>query len=136
MFNKHSGRPDKLQACCAECNREKFKKYYKNNKDKHIKKVKEVREKYRSKVDLLIKQFLQANPCIDCGNNDIRVLEFDHIGEKSFGLASVKRRGFSLKKIKEEIDKCEVRCANCHRIKTLITLNPNCYRLTTTIPSG
>jgi hypothetical protein len=56
--------------------------------------------------------------CIDCGYNKNPVaLDFDHVGEKLFGIAeSVKSQ--SMETIMEEVLKCEVRCANCHRIKT------------------
>lgn len=54
--------------------------------------------------------------CVDCGNKDYRVLDFDHVrGTKLFSLHSAHR---ALKSIYAEIEKCEVRCANCHRIQT------------------
>jgi hypothetical protein len=47
------------------------------------------------------------------------VLEFDHIGDdKKFNISDAVRKGYSMKKLTEEIAKCEVRCANCHRKKT------------------
>ena len=64
--------------------------------------------------------------CVDCGNSDIRVLEFDHISNDKFKNVSALRTG-SLEKIKEEIAKCEVVCANCHKIRTYGRMN-NCYR--------
>lgn len=63
--------------------------------------------------------FLLENPCVDCGNEDIRVLEFDHIrGKKRLGVAVMVNQGYTLDTIKSEISKCEVRCRNCHTIKT------------------
>lgn len=58
--------------------------------------------------------------CCQCGNTDFRVLEFDHKDrkEKSFSVAEGLKRGYSLAKLKSEIEKCQVLCANCHRIKT------------------
>ena len=48
------------------------------------------------------------------------VLEFDHRGEipKLKAVSSLMRLRVPLKIIIEEINKCEVRCANCHRKKT------------------
>lgn len=65
--------------------------------------------------------YLRSKRCVDCGNNDIRVLEFDH----KEGLDKIDNVGNMLyrncwKTILKEIDKCEIRCANCHRIKTVI----------------
>lgn len=57
--------------------------------------------------------------CMDCGfNAHPAALEFDHVsGEKSFDVAeAMVRRG--LARIMEEIEKCEVVCANCHAIRT------------------
>ena len=54
--------------------------------------------------------------CRDCGNTDHRVLDFDHVGAKSFNIA--KGDAVSRATLIEEIGKCEVRCANCHRVKT------------------
>jgi hypothetical protein len=63
--------------------------------------------------------YLQSHPCVDCNNSDLRVLEFDHVrGTKKDGVAQLARQGVSLKALKEEIGKCEVRCRNCHAIKT------------------
>ena len=60
--------------------------------------------------------------CIDCGEKDILVLEFDHVvGNKSMNISEMRSGLYSLKKIAEEIAKCEVRCANCHRRKTAKT---------------
>lgn len=47
------------------------------------------------------------------------VLEFDHISEKGPKLAHISQ----MRKYKEaivvaEMEKCDLRCANCHRIKT------------------
>lgn len=57
--------------------------------------------------------------CVDCGINDNRVLEFDHIkGNKVEGIIKLADKLASISRIKEEIRKCEIRCCNCHRIKT------------------
>lgn len=56
--------------------------------------------------------------CIDCGYRDHAVaLDFDHVsGKKDFALS--RAYGKSWKRILAELEKCEVRCANCHRVKT------------------
>lgn len=56
--------------------------------------------------------------CVDCGyNDDPRAMDFDHVrGEKKFGV--IQGWGRNMKTLLDEIEKCEVRCANCHRIKT------------------
>jgi hypothetical protein len=57
--------------------------------------------------------------CRDCGNKDYRVLDFDHVrGKKEGNVGRMIKEGASFFKIREEVRKCEVRCANCHRIKT------------------
>lgn len=67
-----------------------------------------------------IDDFLKENACIDCGNNDVRVLEFDHVkGIKVGNISNAIRNAWSLDKLKEEINKCEIRCCNCHRIITI-----------------
>lgn len=57
--------------------------------------------------------------CARCGNTDKRVLDFHHLDEttKLFTLASRRVAGYKKSTILEEINKCEVLCANCHRIK-------------------
>ncbi len=58
--------------------------------------------------------------CIDCGNKDWKVLEFDHRDQdtKSADVSRFYSNHYSFKRIKEEIKKCDIRCANCHKIKT------------------
>ena len=67
--------------------------------------------------------YLGSNVCVDCSESDIRVLEFDHVrGEKIRGVSQMISRGCSWKTIEKEIAKCDVRCCNCHRKKTIETL--------------
>ena len=66
----------------------------------------------------MILDFLREHPCVDCGERDPLVLEFDHLRDKDFDIA----RGYvdcSLEKLLAEISKCEVVCANCHRRRTV-----------------
>lgn|SRR3989304_4133342 len=67
-----------------------------------------------------IENLKKSGQCVDCGNKDIRVLDFDHLPEftKSRNVSTGARRSWSIKRLDDEISKCQIRCANCHRIKT------------------
>ncbi|QBD79014.1 hypothetical protein EPA93_24730 [Ktedonosporobacter rubrisoli] len=66
-----------------------------------------------------IYDYLATHPCVDCGCKDPRVLEFDHVrGVKVDEVSRLLSNKTSWPRIEAEITKCEVRCANCHRIKT------------------
>jgi hypothetical protein len=74
----------------------------------------------RSEVRKNIVEYLREHPCVDCGETDIVVLEFDHIAEKVANISAYAGGGRSWARVKAEIDKCEVRCANCHRRRTAL----------------
>jgi hypothetical protein len=61
---------------------------------------------------------LEASGCVDCALNEICVLDFDHVGQKRANVLSLARGGCGLERLIEEIEQCEVRCANCHRRRT------------------
>src|SRR5690349_14851654 len=108
------------QRWCRACQAVANKKHYLNNKQIYITRAitrsQQIIEEHRKKIYA----YLSKHPCIDCGNTDIRVLEFDHVyGTKAGNITHMLHRAFPWPLIEEEIAKCEVRCANCHRIKTM-----------------
>jgi hypothetical protein len=105
-FNKKGAR---LQSVCKRCNRDILKRHYVNNKLKYKEKKKRYYNSVREYVNLL------KTPCINCGESDIRCLDFHHILGKEVEIAIAVRRGWSKERIKIEIDKCVILCANCHR---------------------
>ena len=118
-FNKNASRQDGLQSNCRECNKKASANYYKNNKNKAHAVAGQAHRKYMERNRRYVFEYLQFHPCVDCGNTDIRVLEFDHVrGIKRFGVGKLARHASSLSTIQAEIDKCEVRCRNCHQIVT------------------
>lgn len=57
---------------------------------------------------------------MDCGEKDILVLEFDHRANKYKEIGKMVTGRYSLLRIMKEVEKCDVRCANCHRRKTAL----------------
>lgn len=58
--------------------------------------------------------------CEDCGGEyPAAAMDFDHVrGEKRAAVSQLVRYGYSTTAIQAEIDKCELVCANCHRLRT------------------
>ena len=64
-------------------------------------------------------EYLETHPCVDCGESDPCTLDFDHVrGDKKFCVSKRVNTASKWETILAEIEKCEVRCANCHRRKT------------------
>lgn len=104
---------------CKDCDKIYHLNYYLKNRSQEIKRSALNTTKTRHRNRELLYQFFLTHACVDCGDNDPLVLEFDHVrGEKKFNVANMVLRGFSWQTILLEIGKCEVRCANCHRRKT------------------
>ncbi len=100
------------------------KRHYLKNKQYYKEKARERTLEQTKKNKDYISEYLLNHPCVDCGEKDIIVLEFDHINDdKSYNIANMIQTGYSLETIKKEIDKCEVRCANCHRRITHLRRN-------------
>jgi hypothetical protein len=73
----------------------------------------------RLKWSIIIDQ-LKNHPCSDCKNSFPPVaMDFDHVrGEKKFGIALARMGNYTAEKILAEVAKCDLVCANCHRIRT------------------
>ena len=95
------------------------RKHYETNKEvvKARAKANSIKAKRRNREFLI--EYLNQNPCVDCGFSDVRALQFDHVkGIKLNSVSNMAKNSVSIAKLQEEIEKCEVRCANCHSIKT------------------
>lgn len=73
----------------------------------------------RSQITKFIQEYKQSVGCKDCGENyPFFLLDFDHLDDKEFDVSSYRTKTLSLEKVKAEIAKCDVVCANCHRSRT------------------
>ena len=121
-FNRRAAAVDGLQSRCRACSRS----WYVNNRDAHISNVARRNAAYRAVLADLLAAYLGDHPCcVDCGETDIRCLEFDHRDRaaKTANVSALQYQSRSWTVLLREIEKCDVRCANCHRRKTLAEVN-------------
>jgi hypothetical protein len=89
-----------LSYWCKDCHREASREAQNRNRDYY-------------------RNWLATHPCVDCGDTDPLVLQFDHIEMRySDRRKVVSGMGGTLKKLMAEIALCEIRCANCHVRRT------------------
>lgn len=119
-FQKRAQSKDGYAGWCKPCKREYDNAYYEANPDRRSY-IRESNNKRVLQVRAWIKNYLEEHPCVDCGESDIVVLEFDHRGEKTENVAVLLKTS-NLNTVIDEVSKCDVRCANCHRRKTARTL--------------
>ena len=78
--------------------------------------------RFHAKRLILARQIKLEHGCMDCPPGitwPAIVLDFDHVrGKKEFGITTKKARSASLERFMAEIAKCDVVCANHHRIRT------------------
>lgn len=109
---RRSGRDPAKQRANAQ-------RHYERNRAAIIERAKAHKRTTRVQMRAFVAKFLSANPCVDCGEADPIVLEFDHVrGTKSFNIGDASRLGVGWQRLRDEIAKCDVRCANCHRRRT------------------
>lgn len=108
-----------LQGHCRVCHAALRRAHYIKNKADYVRRaIAQVRAR-REENRRQIYQYLLAHPCVDCGESDVVVLEFDHRvpSEKVAAVGGVAARR-TWTSVAKEIAKCDVRCVNCHRRKT------------------
>jgi len=70
-----------------------------------------------------VAEYLRTHHCKVCGESDPAILEFDHIvpEDKEYSISNLcSQSGLHLQVLIDEIAKCWVLCANCHRKVTAL----------------
>lgn len=118
-FHVNKSKRDGRQTKCKPCSSALTKVYYEANRTKLRSQISSRNKILRRENQYRLLEHLQKHPCVDCGETDPVVLDFDHVrGTKVRDLCRMAAWGTSAEKLAEEMNKCEVRCANCHRRKT------------------
>ncbi len=100
-------------------------KHYQENKEKIIARSSARNRRQKKKNKEFVDRVKRMYNCVDCGESNPVVLEFDHVrGKKRRAIADMVGNYYSIETIKKEIRKCEIRCANCHRKKTHERMRP------------
>jgi hypothetical protein len=108
-----------LRSYCRPCCSEYGKEHYRKNAGVYT-----ARARARAAIDRprnreYVATFLKTHPCVDCGEGDPIVLEFDHRDPttKRDDVGRLMHMA-NLTAVVAEVEKCDVRCGNCHRIRT------------------
>jgi hypothetical protein len=102
---------------CRPCRSAYGREHYLANRQRYIDQARAVRQRLALKRTRYLIDYFRTHPCVDCGEIDPVVLEFDHLRDKRFAI-SAQLHGRNWQTILDEIEKCEVVCANCHRRRT------------------
>lgn len=77
-FNRKRRSTDGRQNVCRDCNRERSRRYYLENREKHLRVIAARTSRAKRLAREFAGEYLLSHPCLDCGEVDIRVLDFDH----------------------------------------------------------
>jgi hypothetical protein len=117
-FHRHGNKKDGRQPRCKPCNIAINKQWYRDHPE-----ARERMDPYakirRTESQRRLFEYLLEHPCVDCGELDPVVLEFDHLRDKVANVSYLVASSRPWHLILDEIAKCEVVCANCHRRRTL-----------------
>ena len=117
-FPRRSRTSQYLQSWCKAC----FSKY---KAERHVRlheremiRIRRNQKVYVARNVELVREYLETHPCVDCGETDPTVLDFDHLRDKEYDVSRLVYSGHPWERILREIAKCQVRCANDHRRAT------------------
>ena len=117
LFSFKDKKAGKMQPRCKDCNKIDQLRHY--DKDRLRVSNRYRKDEYRNWMHAL-----KSQPCADCGHvYDPVCMDFDHLRDKKFNLCVGFHCGYSRARIEEELSKCVVVCANCHRLRTKIRYN-------------
>lgn len=104
---------------CRPCRAAYKREHYSAHRDRYIANALQRKRTVAEKRAALLIALFSERPCADCGERDPLVLEFDHLKDKRFEIAKgIHDRRW--KSVLDEIAKCDVVCANCHRRRTAL----------------
>jgi hypothetical protein len=114
-LNKNS----RYDTYCVPCRCEISRNFQRTRAPKSLKPRNVYERERRAALGTWVLNYLQTHPCVVCGESDPIVLDFDHIrGKKKYPVTYMISHQYCLETVIEEIAKCQVLCANCHRRKT------------------
>jgi hypothetical protein len=102
---------------CRPCRAAYKQEHYALHRARYIESANERKRALVAERAAYLIDFFRDHPCADCGEDDPLVLEFDHLGDKEFNISKgLRDRGWLA--VLDEMAKCDVVCANCHRRRT------------------
>lgn len=115
QFNKNPTKRDGLGCYCKECQKEYKDQHYRKNKELYFTRNKKYKQEKIQQFD----DYKKTLSCKTCGQNHSATLDFHHRDkeEKEINICdAVHYQNWGIERVKKEIDKCDILCANCHRI--------------------
>jgi hypothetical protein len=87
------------------------------SKEEKLKRKKENDRKRRQRIKSWYLKILDTKYCISCGEKSIECLDWHHLdpSKKTNGVSRMVHDKMPIKTILQEMDKCIIVCANCHR---------------------
>jgi hypothetical protein len=124
-FSSRQKATDGKASWCRGCFKDNWRKRYYNNHVLYKSRHSESRNRLRNEKARRVYEYLKQHGCVDCGEPDPIVLEFDHKSDsdKFESVTQMIVNNASWENIAGEIQKCDVRCANCHRRRTAAQFN-------------
>src|SRR5258707_3521762 len=113
---------------CRPCCSDYGKEHYALNKPYYMARNHRARPQGRIRNRDLVHAFLALHACVDCGETNPVVLDFDHVDPrtKRASVGAMFSRSTTAA-VRREMEKCVIRCANCHRRRTAAQFSS--YRL-------
>jgi hypothetical protein len=106
---------EELKKCvpiCANCHRKIHKKEV---KQKYLEDSNNPSQQRKRELVRWFYEYKKTLRCEQCGESESCCMDFHHEKEKIWVVSQCAGKGWSKKKILEEISKCKILCANCHR---------------------